>query len=66
MNEEDKEHLKALYAGMAMMGWIIQKNYPMEEIPALSFEMANKMLKLLDPEDEGIVKIKKSRKIFSE
>ena len=51
---------------MAMMGWIIQKNYPMEEIPALSFEMANKMLKLLDPEDEGIVKIKKSRKIFSE
>jgi hypothetical protein len=39
----DQEQIEAVYAGMAMIGFIIQEK-PLEDIPELSKAMARKMM----------------------
>lgn len=57
MNDQDKEHLEALYAGFAMVGFIINGDYTVEEIPSLSKKMAASMM---EPEATvGLPAIKK-------
>ena len=56
MTKEEREYLEMLYAGFAMMGFIIRGEHA-EDIPDLSKRLAKKML-----EDEiGIVAIKKRK-----
>ena len=63
MTEEDKEHLRALYAGMAMMGIVSRGiNADIVESVALNaFIMADAMMRELEPQEEGIVKARKKR-----
>ena len=57
MNDQDKEHLEALYAGFAMVGFIINGDYTVEEIPTLAKKMAASMM---EPEATvGLPAIKK-------
>ena len=68
----DREHLRDLAAMFAMTGWIINGDYSKEEIPALSYQMADAMLdarELIkkekeDEEDTGIAAVvpKRARK----
>jgi hypothetical protein len=44
MTEEDKEHLEFLYAGFAMIGFLINGDYSPEEIPSKSKAMAKAMM----------------------
>lgn len=61
MNEQDKEYLEALYAGFAMVGYLINGDYSPEEIPDLAKRMARAMVE--NGENEGgIVGIKPRRK----
>jgi len=60
MSDDDKEYLRALYAGLAMVGWIMNGDYTPEEIPPLALKQADAMLELLEP-DEGIVSIRKRK-----
>lgn len=61
MNEQDKEYLEALYAGFAMVGYLINGDYSPEEIPSLAKRMARAMVE--NGENEGgIVGIKPRRK----
>ena len=60
MTEQDKEYLEALYAGFAMIGFIINGDYSVEEIPSRSKAIAKQMLQ--EPLEEGIVAIKRKTK----
>jgi len=59
MNEND---LRDCFAMFAMTGWLMNGDYTEEEIPRLSYDMADAMLEArkAEPDDEeGIVSIKK-------
>ena len=43
MTEEDKDYLEALYAGFAMIGFLMNGDYSPEEIPSKSKAMAKAM-----------------------
>ena len=60
MTKEEKEYLHAIYAGMAMMGYVQRNTYHEEMIVNLSFSMADQMMKRLDPQ-EGIVKARRTK-----
>ena len=60
MNNQDKEHLEAVYAGLAMAGYIMNGNYQPNEIPTLAKVMAKLMMD--DPEETGIASVKRVRK----
>jgi hypothetical protein len=57
MTDQDKEHLEALYAGFAMIGFLMNGDYTVEEIPSLAKKMAASMM---EPETTvGLPAIKK-------
>lgn len=58
MTEQDKEHLEAVYAGFAMLGFLMNGDYSPEEIPSRSKAMAKAMM---EEEEAGIVAIKPKR-----
>lgn len=58
MTNQDKEHLEAVYRGLAMAGYIINGDYHPDEIPTLSKVMAKLMMD--EPEEEaGLASVKK-------
>ena len=59
MRAEEKEYLEAVYAGLAMAGFIMNGDYHPDEIPTLSKAMAKLMM---EDDNEGIVAIKPKRK----
>ena len=63
MSPEDKEYLRALYAGMAMMGIVSRGiNADIVESVALNaFIVADALMEQLEPKEEGIVKARKKR-----
>lgn len=57
MTEQDKDYLEALYAGFAMIGFLMNGDYSLEEIPSRSKAMAKAMM---EPEvTVGLPAIKK-------
>lgn len=60
MNNQDKEHLEAVYAGLAMAGYIMNGDYHPTEIPTLAKAMARLMMQ--EPEETGIASVKRVRK----
>lgn len=57
MTEQDKDYLEALYAGFAMIGFLMNGDYSPEEIPSRSKAMAKAMI---EPEvTVGLPAIKK-------
>jgi hypothetical protein len=58
MNEQDNEYLYKLYKGFAMMGFLINGDYTIEEIPSLSDKLANAMMQEIP--ESGIVAVKRS------
>ena len=62
-NEHDKEYLRALYAGMAMVGHIIKGGLFEESIASTAFKQADAMMKQLEPKEEGIAKIRRKKNV---
>jgi hypothetical protein len=61
MSNQDREHLEAIYKGLAMTGYIINGDYSPEDIPTLAKAMAKLMM--AEPEEEtGIASVKRVRK----
>lgn len=60
MTEEEKEYLERLYAGFAMVGFLMNGDYSPEEIPSRAKAMAKAMMED-ETEEDGIVAIKKRR-----
>jgi hypothetical protein len=44
MTDQDKEYLESLYAGFAMIGFLMNGNYSVEEIPSRSKSLAKAMM----------------------
>lgn len=66
MNEND---LRDCFAMFAMLGWCMNGDFNKEEIPALSYELADAMLearKKKEVVEDGIVAIKPKRRSKSE
>jgi hypothetical protein len=60
MSNQDKEHLEAVYRGLAMAGYIMNGDYHPDEIPTLAKAMAKLMM--AEPEETGIASVKRVRK----
>jgi hypothetical protein len=59
MTEEDKDYLESLYAGFAMIGFLMNGDYSPEEIPSRAKAMAKAMM---EPEvTVGLPAIKRKR-----
>jgi hypothetical protein len=62
----DNEHLRDLFAGFAMCGYVMQRNYPLSDLTKLSYEVADAMMEARKIKDEkgiaGIEKRKYARK----
>ena len=64
MENADKKYLRALYAGMAMMGMKAKDNWSNQDIVAESFEIADLMMEFLEPKEEtGIVKARRKKNV---
>ena len=60
---EDNEYLEKLYAGFAMVGFLMNGDYSIEEIPSRSKALAKAMMEEEDDEEElGIAAVKPKRK----
>lgn len=57
MSEQDKEYLEALYAGFAMVGFLMNGDYSIEEIPTRAKQLAKSMM--VEEPDKGIVAVKR-------
>jgi hypothetical protein len=62
MNEND---LRDCFAMFAMVGWLMNGDYTKEEIPNLSFDLADAMLEARKPKEveEGIIAVKPKRRV---
>ena len=62
----DNEHLRDLFAGFAMCGYVMQRNFPPHVLTKLSYEVADLMMEARKIKDEkgiaGIEKRKYTRK----
>jgi hypothetical protein len=59
MNEND---LRDCFAMFAMLGWAMNGDYAKEEIPRMSYELADEMLEARKKEEElGIAAVKTKR-----
>jgi hypothetical protein len=58
MNEQDKEYLEKLYVGFAMVGFLMNGDYTVEEIPNLSKRLGKAMMQ--EEPETGIVAVKRS------
>ena len=65
MENVDKEYLRALYAGMAMMGLISCSGgkFDMEAVAVSSLKQADAMMEQLEPKEEGIAKIRRKKNV---
>jgi hypothetical protein len=64
MSPEDKEYLRALYAGMAMMGILSSADgdFGNEAVAISAVKLADALMEQLEPKEEfGIVKARKKR-----
>jgi hypothetical protein len=60
MNEQDNEYLEKLYAGFAMVGFLMNGDYTVQEIPRLSKALAKTMMQ--EEIETGITAVKRVRK----
>jgi hypothetical protein len=56
MNEEDNEYLFKVYKGLAMVGFLMNGDYTVEEIPRLSTKLAKAMME--EEPEHGITAVK--------
>ena len=59
MNNQDKEYLRDLLAGFALIGLLMRGNNKLEQLPSDAYDLADHMLEARKPREEGIVAIKR-------
>lgn len=57
MTEQDKEYLESLYVGFAMVGFLMNGDYSIDEIPNRAKQLAKAMM--VEEPDKGIVAVKR-------
>ena len=60
MNDQDKEHLRDLFAGFAMCGLISHGDKPLERVAETAYAIADAMFRFREPEETiGLPAIKR-------
>ena len=59
MTDQDKEYLRDLLAGFALIGLLMRNNNKLEQLPNGAYALADEMLEARKPREEGIVAIKR-------
>ena len=59
MTDQDKEYLRDLLAGFALIGLLMRNNNKLEQLPNGAYALADDMLEARKPREEGIVAIKR-------
>ena len=59
MTDQDKEYLRDLLAGFALIGLLMRNNNKLEQLPHGAYALADEMLEARKPREEGIVAIKR-------
>jgi hypothetical protein len=62
MTQEDEGMLRDIFAGLAMNGWIVSGDYPIDQIPYMSYSMADAMMEARKPKQVGIKAVRRGRK----
>jgi hypothetical protein len=62
MTEQDKEYLRDLLAGFALIGLLMRGNNKLEQLASGAYALADEMLEARNPPEEGIVAIKRKVK----
>lgn len=62
MTEQDKEYLRDLLAGFALVGLLMRGNNKLEQLASGAYALADEMLEARNPPEEGIVAIKRKVK----
>ena len=61
MNDEDKETLRSVFAGLSALAYIM-RGVPDSEVPKMAYEMADRLLEASEPKVEiGIPAIRKRK-----
>ena len=65
LNEQDKEMLRDVFAGLALVGLIVRyKGETTESASLTAYEYADEMMKAREPKEEaGIVAVKPKRRV---
>ena len=61
MTQEDEGMLRDIFAALAMNGWIVNGDYPIDQIPYMSYAMADAMMEARKPQEIGIKTVRKGR-----
>lgn len=59
MTDQDKEYLRDLLAGFALIGLLMRGNNKLEQLASGAYVLADEMLEARKPHEEGIVAIKR-------
>ena len=62
MTDQDKEYLRDLFAGFALIGLLIRGNSKLDQLASCSYILADDMIEARKPNEEGIVAIKRKVK----
>ena len=62
MTDQDKEYLRDLLAGFALIGLLMRNNNKLEQWPNGAYALADDMLEARKQNEEGIVAIKRRAK----
>jgi len=62
MTNEEKEYLRDLLAGFALIGLLMRGNNKLEDLAVVAYVFADDMLEARKPLEEGIVAIKRRAK----
>ena len=62
MTEQDKEYLRDLLAGFALIGLLMRGNNKLEQLASGAYALADEMLEARNPAEEEIVAIKRKVK----
>lgn len=60
---EHESNLYDLYAGLAMVGWMINGDYSEKVIPHMAFDMAEEMIRLRKERADGKTKTQATRSV---
>jgi hypothetical protein len=62
MTQEDEGMLRDIFAGLAMNGWIVSGDYPIDQIPYMSYALADARMEARKPQEIGIKTVRKGKK----
>lgn len=62
MTQEDEGMLRDIFAGLAMIGFLIRNSVPLEGVSSCAYAIADEMMEARKPKQVGIKAVRRGRK----